>query len=429
MVDQLRQGGFTLYIKVPPVATGQDTSTRGNWVSNCTAQSPQDNGYQQAYAVGNALKKLRIPIHQLRVADHCLSALASVALDLGPPTFVAELAPADQQRAAGRGAGEINQRIRTSIVSGPVATNNLVLLGPAFPPEVSPDPIFSVLRDGETIVFRNGVAPSGTLAVVARVTPGQWEQLVKDDAARGGNPAAPAVASAPAPAAAPTPPVAAPAPQPQPAPMIDPAKELKGIALVRALKGGGYNLYMRHALATTGADQSLPGIPNWWENCALQRNLSDPGRDQAKKVGEALRELGVPLGEVKTSQFCRNKETAKLMGVQSITVTEEINHPVGQRTGGPDVNITRYKHLAMVPKRGTNTLLISHTQGSSKAQERIMSSIAEAEIIVYLPDGKGDAEPVARIPPGDWYLYTTLDWAERATGETTDAWRPRPVRR
>jgi phosphohistidine phosphatase SixA len=166
-------------------------------------------------------------------------------------------------------------------------------------------------------------------------------------------------------------------------------------------------------------------VPNWWENCAIQRNLSDQGRDQAKKVGEALRELGVPLGEVKVSQFCRNKETAKHMGIQTITVTEDINHPVGQRMGGPDVNATRYKQLVIVPRKGTNTLLISHTQGSSQVNERILSSIGEAEIIVFQPDGKGDAVPVARIPPLDWYLYTTLDWAEKATGEPGDAWRVR----
>lgn len=212
---------------------------------------------------------------------------------------------------------------------------------------------------------------------------------------------------------APVPPAVVPPAAAQP-PLIDPAKELKGLALVRALKGGGYILYMRHASATVGADQGLPTIPNWWENCAIQRNLSDAGREQARKVGEALRELSLPISEVKTSQFCRNLETARLMGFKSVTVTEELNHPVGQRTGGPDVNIARYKHLTQVPKPGTNVLLVSHTQGSAKPAERMLGQVQEAEIIVYLPDGKGETEPVARMPLADWPLYLTLEWADRS---------------
>jgi phosphohistidine phosphatase SixA len=194
---------------------------------------------------------------------------------------------------------------------------------------------------------------------------------------------------------------------------------LKGLALVKALRQGGYVLYMRHAAATVGADQSLPSIPKWWENCAVQRNLSDLGRDQAKKVGEALRELAVPIAEVKSSQFCRNLETARLMGFKAITITEDINHPVGQRTGGPDVNAQRYTHLVQIPRPGTNTLLISHTQGSSRRNEMLMGQLQEAEIIVYLPDGAAEAEPLARIPVADWPLLVTLDWADKAS-------RPQP---
>ena len=35
-------------------------------------------------------------------------------------------------------------------------------------------------------------------------------------------------------------------------PFIDPAHEIKGIALVKALRGGGFVLFMRHAFAGSG---------------------------------------------------------------------------------------------------------------------------------------------------------------------------------
>jgi len=86
-----------------------------------------------------------------------------------------------------------------------------------------------------------------------------------------------------------TPPIPLP-PQPAPPPIL-PEHELKGVQLVLALRQGGFNLYMRHAVATVGQDGNFQQTPEWWDNCDIQRNMSDAGREQARKVGEGLREL------------------------------------------------------------------------------------------------------------------------------------------
>lgn len=171
--------------------------------------------------------------------------------------------------------------------------------------------------------------------------------------------------------------------------------------LVAALRKGGYNLYMRHAQSNVGQDGNLLQTPNWWENCTIQRNISDTGKDQARKVGAALRSLKIPVDSILASQFCRNRDTAHLMGLGPIEVTEDINHQIGQRPGF-DINVSRFKRLASAPAKGSNTLLVSHTHGSPRAEERIMGGVQEAEIVVYLPDGKGGSEPIARIPPSEW---------------------------
>jgi phosphohistidine phosphatase SixA len=187
-----------------------------------------------------------------------------------------------------------------------------------------------------------------------------------------------------------------------PPPAIDPAKELTGMAIVAALQKGGYNLYMRHGAASVGQDAStLPQTPRWWENCALQRNLDDTGREQARKVGNALRQLNVPIDAVKTSQFCRTRDTAYAMGLGAIEITEDLNHQIGQRKGF-DFNAARFALLIKPPLPGKNVLLIAHTHGSARAEERVIGQMQEAEIILYLPDGKGRVEPVARIPLETW---------------------------
>ena len=189
---------------------------------------------------------------------------------------------------------------------------------------------------------------------------------------------------------------------------IAPARELSGAALLAALRSGGFNLYMRHAQSHVGQDQDLASDPNWWQKCAMQRNISEPGRDQARKVGAAIRALGIPIGEVLVSQFCRVRDTGTAMGFATFEVTEDLNHLIGQRPGS-DVNVLRFKRLRAVPATGRNNLLISHTHASPQKEEQIMQGIQEAEIIVYQPDGRGGVEPVARIALQAWDNLRAID--------------------
>lgn len=75
------------------------------------------------------------------------------------------------------------------------------------------------------------------------------------------------------------------------------------------LRDGDVVLY-RHALAPGGGDP--PGFR--LGDCSTQRNLSDAGREQARRLGQALREQlgGVAVGAVWASPWCRTLETARL---------------------------------------------------------------------------------------------------------------------
>lgn len=68
---------------------------------------------------------------------------------------------------------------------------------------------------------------------------------------------------------------------------------------------------MRHALAPGTGD---PGNFRL-EDCTTQRNLNEAGRQQARKTGEALRERGIVFDKVFTSQWCRARETARLLDI------------------------------------------------------------------------------------------------------------------
>ena len=81
--------------------------------------------------------------------------------------------------------------------------------------------------------------------------------------------------------------------------------------LINALRGGGYVIVIRHgATPTDQADTD----PLHLENVDKQRQLNDSGRAQARSIGEAMRKLKIPVGEVYTSMFNRAVETGKLLG-------------------------------------------------------------------------------------------------------------------
>jgi phosphohistidine phosphatase SixA len=77
-----------------------------------------------------------------------------------------------------------------------------------------------------------------------------------------------------------------------------------------ALRAGGHVALIRHAATVGGA-----GDPQGFrlDDCATQRNLTDKGRAQAKRLGERFRAEQVPVGKVLSSQWCRCRDTVALM--------------------------------------------------------------------------------------------------------------------
>lgn len=89
---------------------------------------------------------------------------------------------------------------------------------------------------------------------------------------------------------------------------------------LQALSAGGHVLLMRHG-STVGRDDEQVDPTD----CATQRNLGDKGRDEARDVGRLLRERGVKLAKVISSQYCRCQETATLVSGAQIEEWPPLN--------------------------------------------------------------------------------------------------------
>lgn len=77
----------------------------------------------------------------------------------------------------------------------------------------------------------------------------------------------------------------------------------------RALSGGGVVLMLRHAATVSGVGDP-PGYR--LDDCRTQRNLSDAGRAQSRRLGERWRTLGPAPTAVRSSAWCRCQDTARL---------------------------------------------------------------------------------------------------------------------
>lgn len=173
-------------------------------------------------------------------------------------------------------------------------------------------------------------------------------------------------------------------------------------ALVEALRGGGYSLYFRHA-ATDWSQQDSVTRRDDWLSCDgnKMRQLSDAGRATSRSIGKSIKALGIPIGRVLASPYCRTVETAKLMQLGRVEATTDVmNLRVQDYFGGRAAIVTSAQSLLSTPPAGnTNTLIVAH---GNVAQSATPVYPGEGEGIIFQADNQAGFQYVGRLNPEDW---------------------------
>ncbi len=70
---------------------------------------------------------------------------------------------------------------------------------------------------------------------------------------------------------------------------------VSGKELVEMLRQGGYNIYFRHAATDWSKDDHV-AVNGDWTSCDPEkmRQLSAEGRSVAQRIGQSIRDLGIP---------------------------------------------------------------------------------------------------------------------------------------
>jgi broad specificity phosphatase PhoE len=164
---------------------------------------------------------------------------------------------------------------------------------------------------------------------------------------------------------------------------------------------GGHVIVIRHgATFSNQADTDPLNI----KNVAAQRQLNDQGRALAKKTGEAMRSLKIPVGSVVTSMFQRAVDTGTLLGFGEVTSTFDVTE--GGLVVTPDENNRRaeaFRKLAATPPpAGSNVVIVSHKPNIMDAFGKDWFDVREGEASVFKPDGQGGYKPVVRVQAAEW---------------------------
>lgn len=171
-------------------------------------------------------------------------------------------------------------------------------------------------------------------------------------------------------------------------------------AIAQELRAGGLVIVVRHG--ATFPDQADTDPLNF-DNIAAQRNLNDKGKMLAKTFGDALRQVGVPVGTVYTSKYNRAYETAVLAGFKNIVKTADLTE--GGLVVTPNENARRAKAfiemLGTPPAPGTNTILITHQPNIVAALGKDWFDVKEGEASIFRGEN-GGYKVIARGQMDEW---------------------------
>lgn len=155
------------------------------------------------------------------------------------------------------------------------------------------------------------------------------------------------------------------------------------------LQAGGQVVLVRHAITEPGFGDP-PGFR--LDACGTQRNLSDQGRADARRLGEVLRERRVPVGRVLSSPWCRCLETARLAFGREAEVERSLGNLFGRR----ELEAQQVAELRKLVRRpqGGNLFMVTH--GSTTLALTGVSP-GTGEMVVLTPQAGGAFRVAGRV--------------------------------
>ncbi|MCZ7588239.1 MAG: hypothetical protein M5U27_05120 [Gaiella sp.] len=167
--------------------------------------------------------------------------------------------------------------------------------------------------------------------------------------------------------------------------------------LAQTLRAGGVVLVVRHAATDFSKADEDPVVLS---DCATQRSLSPRGRADARAIGRGSRRLGLAVGKVLSSAYCRTLDTARLAFGRASVAPALLNTIAAEHDARWRAQVRAARRLIGTrPPPGKVTVLVTH---NILVQQATGQTLEEGEAIVFRPLGGGRYRVVGRVLPQEW---------------------------
>ncbi len=180
------------------------------------------------------------------------------------------------------------------------------------------------------------------------------------------------------------------------------AQELTGPALVGELKKGGYVIVVRHASSPREVPDERTANP---DNATRERQLDEAGRAGAAVMGQATRELAIPIGAVLSSPTYRALETVRMARWPDPQQVAELGDRGRSMQGVTEAEGAWLRQRVTQFTDGSNTVLVTHLPNITRAFPQYASGVGDGDALVFGPDGQGGATVVGRITIAEWRSF------------------------
>jgi broad specificity phosphatase PhoE len=154
----------------------------------------------------------------------------------------------------------------------------------------------------------------------------------------------------------------------------------------------GHVLLLRHANAPGVGDPAGMKL----SDCSTQRNLDDVGRNQARELGQRLRDAGVTNARVYTSELCRCRDTARLLDIGAVEPLPALNSTIGRTEQERTAQLKALRvFMETLPRDSGPVVLVTHQVIVTALTDNFPAS-GGGVILRLLPNG--GFERVAEVP-------------------------------
>ena len=148
------------------------------------------------------------------------------------------------------------------------------------------------------------------------------------------------------------------------------------------LRNGGQVLFLVHANAPGSGDPANFDI----ENCRTQRNLSDRGRQQARRIGALISARAEPVEQVYASRYCRTLQTARLAFGDGLVEEMDALDPPAEDEEAAKSAREEVMELIRTYSGSGNLVLVTHPES---IEALVGVTPREGEAVIVAPTDEG----------------------------------------